>query len=94
MKFKDYKRETKIEQPATEYAILRGWFEFKIMQANKNAIPDRFYARAGRVLFVEYKSPDGKPPTAQQLKRHREMRDAGLEVHVIDSLEAARELFR
>lgn len=87
-------RETEIEGPATEYAERRGWFEFKIMQASKNGIPDRFYARAGRVIFVEYKSPDGKPPTKQQLLRHQELRDAGLEVHTIDTLEAAYELFR
>lgn len=93
MKWEKRVREIEIEGPATEYAECRGWWEFKIMQASKNGIPDRFYARKGRIVFVEYKAP-GEPATVQQLKRHAEMREAGIEVHIIDNMEAARELFR
>lgn len=85
-------REIEIEQPASEFAERRGWFEIKIMEASKRGFPDRFYARRGRVVLVEYKSP-GEEPTTQQARRHRELRAAGVEVHVIDNLEAARELF-
>jgi hypothetical protein len=86
-------REIEIERPASQYAELRGWFEVKIMQASKRGFPDRFYARAGRVVLVEYKAP-GEQASTQQAKRHRELRAAGVEVHVIDNLEVARELFR
>ena len=86
-------RESKIEKAGSDFAELRGWFEFKIMVASKKGIPDRFYARRGRQLFVEWKR-DGEPPNAQQLKRHREMRAAGIEVHVLDNIEEAYELFR
>lgn len=86
-------REIEIERPASEYAERRGWFEVKIMQTSSRGFPDRFYARRGRVVLVEYKAP-GKPATEQQAKRHRELRAAGVEVHVIDNLEAAYALFR
>lgn len=85
--------EKEIERPATFYAERRGWFEFKIMQASKRSIPDRFYARGGRLLFVEYKRP-GEKPTRQQLRRHAEMREHGIEVHVIDNMDTAYALFR
>lgn len=86
-------REIEIERPASEFAELRGWFEFKIMRASKKAIPDRFYARNGRVVLVEYKRPN-EEPNRQQLKRHKELRDHGVEVHVFDNLEEAKAFFR
>jgi len=85
-------RESKIEKAGSDYAERRGWFEFKIMAASKNGIPDRFYARRGRCVFVEWKR-EKKEPSSRQLRRHREMRAAGLEVHVIDTIEGAYELF-
>lgn len=86
-------REIEIERPASAYAELRGWFEAKIERASKRGFPDRFYARDGRIVLVEYKAP-GEKPTPQQIRRHQELREHGVEVHVIDSLEAAYELFR
>jgi len=85
-------REIDIEQPASQFAASRGWFEIKIMQASKRGFPDRFYARDGRVVLVEYKAP-GNVPTPQQCKRHQELRDHGVEVFVIDNLEVARAVF-
>lgn len=86
-------REIEIERPASDYAELRGWFEVKIMQASKRGFPDRYYVRDGRTVLVEYKAP-GEAPSRQQVRRHHELREHGAEVHVIDNLEAARELFR
>jgi hypothetical protein len=86
-------REIEIERPASQYAQRRGWFEIKIERASRRGFPDRFYARRGRVVLVEYKAP-GEPPSGQQAIRHRELRDAGVEVFVIDNLDDAYELFR
>lgn len=82
-----------IEQPATEYAQARGWLIEKVVSQSRRGFPDRFCARKGRVMLVEFKAPGEKPKT-QQLKRHKELRDQGLEVHVIDNLENAKILFR
>jgi hypothetical protein len=86
-------REIEIEGPACAYAESRGWFEIKIERASKNGFPDRFLARRGRIILVEFKAPK-EEPTKQQLKRHRELRGHGVEVFVIDNMNAAYELFR
>lgn len=86
-------REIEIERPASEYAEKRGWFEVKVMQTSKRGFPDRYYVRNGRTILVEYKAP-GEVPSPQQARRHRELREHGAEVFVIDSLEDAYDLFR
>lgn len=82
-----------IEQPAIAYAERRGWLVVKFVSPGCRAIPDRFCARNGRIILVEFKAP-GEVPSKQQAKRHRELRAHGVEVHVIDNLEAAYDLFR
>lgn len=86
-------REIEVERPASQYAEMRGWFEVKIMMASKRGMPDRLYIRDGRFVFVEYKRPGGVP-TKQQERRHRELREYGAEVHWVDNLEQAYEIFR
>lgn len=82
-----------IEQPARLFAESRGWLFEKVVSNSRRGFPDRFCARAGRVMLVEFKKP-GKEPTKQQFKRHEELRGYGIEVHWIDTLEAAHALFR
>lgn len=82
-----------IEQPATEYAESRGWLIEKVVSNSRRGFPDRFCARRGRVMLVEFKAP-GKEPSEQQLKRHQELRDQGVEVHWVDNLQDAKTLFR
>ncbi len=86
-------REIEIEQPASRYAESRGWFEVKIQSTSKKGFPDRFYARAGRIVLVEYKAP-GEEANLQQKRRHVELRLHGVEVFVIDNLEVAHGIFR
>lgn len=92
-----YERSTKeiadIEQPAREFAISRGWLFEKVVSNTRRGWPDRFCARKGAVILVEFKKP-GKEPTEQQLLRHSELRRYGLEVHWIDNLKQAYDLFR
>lgn len=85
--------EREVERPAVEYAKKRGWFACKFVSPGLNGVPDRLFIRGGRHVFVEFKRP-GEKPTEQQLKRHREMREAGAEVYVVDDLIYAYELLR
>ena len=89
--------EADIERPATEYARRRGWFVAKIQFLDKNAAPDHLYARfrngVKRQIWIEFKKP-GETPTRQQLRRHAEMRAAGMDVRWTDSLEQAKEWLR
>lgn len=80
--------ESDLEVKFWRRAEALGWFTFKIMQANKRGVPDRFFARAGRLVFIEVKR-FGKDATLQQALRHQEMRDHGCEVYCVDNLEEA-----
>ena len=82
-----------IEQPARIYAISRGWLFEKVVSQSRKGWPDRLAIRNGRVVFVEFKKP-GEEPTAQQYKRHQEIRDHGGEVVWFNTLEAAKAFFK
>ena len=84
-------RESVLESDARKFAIARGWFEIKIMRASKNGFPDRFYARDGVIMLIEYKAP-GKDVIkgSQQDLRINELRQQGVTVHVINTIEDAK----
>ncbi len=83
--------EADIEQADRKAARAAGWFVEKVMKTGRNGFPDRFYAKAGRVILIEWKKPGGVV-SAQQRLRHDELRAAGVEVHVCDNLADARRI--
>jgi hypothetical protein len=85
--------EKSLEEKGCDYAESRGWFQCKFVSPSINAMPDRFHMRKGRVVFIEYKRED-EVPTAQQLKRHRDLRAQGAEVYWVDNLQAAMDILR
>lgn len=80
--------ETEIERAHREDAIAAGWMVEKIIRTGRSGFPDRFYARDGRIVFLEWKRPGGRVGK-QQLLRHRELRKAGVEVYVVYSVDEA-----
>lgn len=79
--------------------MLAGWFVDKIMRTSLNSFPDRFYANGspkhrcrtcnrGRVVLIEWKK-EGKDATPQQKLRHKQLRNAGVEVYVVSSVDEA-----
>ena len=86
-------REIEIERPSKDFAKHRGWFVCKLMKCDINGMPDDLFIRNGQVMFIEFKAP-GEQPTPQQVRRHKQIRQHGIPVHVCDSLEDARELLR
>jgi hypothetical protein len=85
--------ERDIEIPACEYARARGWFCEKIMKCGRNGFPDRFFARNGNVVLIEFKRPR-KGPTPQQTKRHDELRAAGVTVYAVNDLDEAKRILK
>ncbi|WOK01443.1 endonuclease [Pseudomonas phage UF_RH7] len=81
-------RESKVESDIRKYAEKRGWWQCKFTSPSLRGVPDRIFIRAGRHVFIEVKRP-GKKATAQQKKRHVDMREKGAEVYVIDCVEDA-----
>lgn len=85
--------ERQLERKAMQLALTRGWYEIKIMKASRKGFPDRFLARDGRVLLIEFKRPGELDDTSRNQKKEHLALDAhGVEVHVIDSMEQVREL--
>lgn len=83
------KFETDLEQEHRKRSIADGWLVVKIVRAIPNGFPDRFYARNGRIVLIEFKRPGSGRVSPQQVKRHAELRAAGVEIHVVDSLSKA-----
>ena len=80
--------EADLERRHREIARANGWVAEKIVKTGRGGFPDRFYAKAGRVVLLEWKRPKGRT-TKQQLLRHQELRDAGIEVRTVYSLAEA-----
>ena len=83
--------ESEIEAEVRLYAKRRGWWVAKFVSPGLRGVPDRIFIRNGRVIFIELKR-NGKEPTTQQLKRHREMREHGARVYWSDSLDDCMEI--
>lgn len=82
-----------VEQPFLNFAISRGWLCEKVISLSRKGWPDRFLARKGRIVLCEFKR-SGEEPTEQQEKRHKELRDYGLEVVWFNDLAEAKKFFK
>jgi hypothetical protein len=51
--------EVEIEEKHCKLARKAGWVVDKIMKTGRGGFPDRFYAREGRVVLIEFKKPKG-----------------------------------
>ncbi|QAX31809.1 VRR-NUC domain-containing protein [Leisingera sp. NJS204] len=81
-----------MERKVCEAAKRAGWLVYKFVSPTQKGVPDRFFVRAGRVVFVEFKAA-GKKPTPLQARQIEKLIDQGMEVHVIDSVEDGARLF-
>lgn len=76
--------ERDIERRHRKIAMADGWLVEKIMLTGRRGFPDRFYAKNGRVVLIEFKQP-GKVLTKLQEMRHAELTAAGVEVYTVTS---------
>lgn len=78
------------ERAVVKEAKAAGWLVRKVRFLDCNGAPDRLFGRDRRGIFIEFKAP-GEAPSAQQTRRHKELRDDfGFEVYWVDSASAAR----
>lgn len=82
-------RESVIERDVTAEARALGWLVWKFTSPGLRGVPDRFFAKSGKVVFMEIKAP-GEAPTPQQRKRHAELETAGIETHWVTSVFQAK----
>lgn len=82
-------RESAIENPVVAKAERAGYFVRKVAWLGRKHAPDRLFAREDRgQVFIEFKRPGEDARRGQRIE-HRKMREAGIEVHVCDSVEDA-----
>ena len=51
----------------------RGWYVVKLIQTNKNGIPDLLAIKYGKAIFIEVKAKNGKKSKLQEY-RHQELK--------------------
>lgn len=85
-------QERYIEKKVTDYAVKKlGWLSRKLQWIGRHGAPDRVFMRLGKIVFIEFKQL-GKKPTEHQKTEHVRLRAAGMDVYVIDSVEAGMAL--
>lgn len=85
-------REAGIEHVVVVKAERAGYFVRKLRWEGRRHAPDRVFARRDRgTVYIEFKRPGEKPRTGQDLE-HKRMRQAGMEVHVCDSIADALDI--
>jgi len=76
--------ESRLESAAVKYAKKLGWQGFKL---KKRSDPDRLFVHpTGKNLFVEFKKPGVLKAEDHQARRHKELRDQGFTVYLINNL--------
>ena len=77
-------REKTIEQKFRAAVKATGGVAVKFTSPGFDGVPDRLaLLPGGRMAFVEVKAP-GKKPRPLQLARHRQLRQLGFKVYVLD----------
>lgn len=79
-------KESIIERKLVEAVEKSGGKALKLVSPGYIGVPDRLILIAfGKIGFVEVKAPNQKPRQIQ-LKRHRELRELGFKVFVLDDV--------
>jgi hypothetical protein len=77
--------ESAIQSKVIKELDAHGWYVVKLMQTNKNGIPDLIAHKEGRTIYMEIKRPNLRPTPLQDL-RHKEIKSHGIMVHTIRSV--------
>lgn len=81
--------ELSIELPVVRRAERAGFFVRKVNWQGRRNAPDRVFSRRDRgTVWIEFKAPN-EPARFGQVEEHKEMREAGMEVHVCDNIDDA-----
>ena len=87
-------REKTLERKLVEAVTRMGGLALKFMSPGMAGVPDRLLLfPEGKIAFVEMKAPDERPRPLQ-LYRHKQLRNLGFRVCVIDSLTGIEEVLK
>lgn len=77
--------EYAVELTVSNKAKAAGWYVRKLKWIGRMSAPDRFFAKDGRVVLIEFKDK-GKRPSTLQEREHIQLHAAGVECHVVDNV--------
>lgn len=78
-------KEKIIEQKLVKAVVTRGGIAPKFTSPGCDGMPDRLVLLpGGKIAFVELKAP-GQKPRPLQLVRHKQLRQLGFKVYVLDN---------
>lgn len=80
-----------VQNPVIDHGKANGWFVRRTQWIGRVGCPDAVFAKAGVTIWIEFKD-DRKSANPLQAREHKRMRDAGMNVHVIDNAVAGRKL--
>lgn len=78
--------EAQIQRTIIKWLESDGWYVVKLIQTNKNGIPDLMIAKHGKVYMVEVKSENGHLSALQEV-RIEQLVKSGVYTFVVKSLE-------
>lgn len=64
-------KEALLQKKILQFLNEQDIFNFKIISANKNGIPDIFFIYKGQSIFLEIKSPNGKASEIQKYQMQK-----------------------
>jgi hypothetical protein len=76
--------ERDIQAATTKESIFLGLLPIRINVVGRKGWPDYGYLYRGRICFIEFKKP-GEKPEPLQLYVHKQLRESGAEVFVVDN---------
>jgi hypothetical protein len=82
-------REGPIQKNVVAYARKKGFWARKFVSQHRRSAPDFIFGWDRQIWFIEFKAT-GEQPTELQAKEHKEMRDVGLTVYVVDDIDTGR----
>lgn len=84
------KSESIIQREIIRHLEGEGWFVLKLIQTNKNGIPDLLAIRQGVTIFVEVKRAGAKARPLQEY-RIRQIQQQGIKAIVVHSVEELKD---
>lgn len=84
-------KESILQGRIRAFLINNGWFVVKLINCSKPGMPDLLCIKDGKVIFFEVKYANGKP-TKLQLHTIETLRNAGVEAHVVWTLDEVKSI--
>lgn len=78
--------EDEIEAEGDKWAEDNGWLVRKLQYPGRRGAPDKMYIKGGRVVFVEWKKPDGHRKGLQK-REIRKFKEHGAEAFFCDNVD-------